>query len=359
MSNHNSGLHNSSNSTSFFDGFVSNSYRYVAVIFLLSVTACTFFVLNTFRADIDVADQGRTYKVLNPVCHDLGYTANITVKDKHYPLHYIHRHTFVFPPPLDNTFLCVPSKNGNKNWGGLFYKLWYGKVLQSDAIDDDDLRGITKKQGYDPYNDHMWMVTRSPYVRLLSTYLEKVLCGPEGCQQHDYKGGFRYFRGNLTFDRFVAKIHSIVLRGRPETRVAPLQRVQRLCEIDHHLCPQATCLFKLKDNRVRILKLEDQGKWFANFTRCFDLTPEDVIGPEWQAHNNQNCFYTPTDDCKDALTPVTNASLPIGGVHGKGAVNLVAAYYTPAAAQMVSYLYEYDFVHLRQKLWDGTPSSLV
>ena len=45
-------------------------------------------------------------------------------KYKHYG------HDFVFPPP-SGVRLCVPQKNGNRNWGTLLHRLWFGTVPET------------------------------------------------------------------------------------------------------------------------------------------------------------------------------------------------------------------------------------
>lgn len=200
----------------------------------------------------------------------------------------------------------------------------------------------------------MWMVTRSPYVRLLSIYIEKVRCGENGCH-HQYFEGFRRFRdrGNISFDEFVTIIYNDVLKQRNPLLVQPIQRVAELCHIDHHLCPQSACLFKLRNHPVRILKLEDQGSWFKDFAECFGVSREKIVGKSWRKFNNQSCFYTPTQDCNDALTVNSHANLTVDNVHGKGAVNQLNVFYTADSAAKVSYLYEYDFNVLNHSTWDG------
>ena len=307
---------------------------------------------NPFRIEFEINKQ---YQTVPEVCSTLGYTKEFTVSEKHRQLHSIHSHTFQFPPPRDNSFLCVPSKNGNKNWGGLFFRLWYGETPESGR-QVTDIMGKFSVYEYDQNLDRMWMVTRSPYVRLLSIYIEKIKCGPAGCH-HQYLEGFERFRhrGNITFEQFVEVLYDDVVKKRDPARVQPIQRTAELCHIDHHLCPQAACLFKLQNNRVRILKLEEQGKWFRDFTKCFGIGVEEVVGKDWIPFSGQPCFYTPNGDCTDALQVDKSAHLISDKVHGKGAVDKLLEYYTPRAAEMATYLYQYDLDMLDQPIWDGKP----
>lgn len=196
------------------------------------------------------------------------------------------------------------------------------------------------------------MVSRSPYVRILSIYIEKVLC-IDTCSSHQYLEGFAHFRplGNITFDRFVDEVYNIVLKGRDAADVKPIQRAVELCHLDHHFCIQSACLFKLRETPVRILRLEEQGRWFANFTRCMGVTPDSIVGEDWTPFSGKGCFYTPTSNCSDALHEDFHERLAVGSVHGKGAADKLYQYYSPRSAELVSYLYEYDLDVLGYRKW--------
>ncbi len=68
--------------------------------------------------------------------------------------------------------MCVPQKNGNRNFGALFHYLNYHRPPRSSMEVD------TKMKAYDrtPVSpcDEVWIVARNPYTRLLSLYLQKV-----------------------------------------------------------------------------------------------------------------------------------------------------------------------------------------
>lgn len=344
-----------------------NACTFLAILILAVFSVVYFFVPYTRLSGgfYYIKEDLFTYhEPLNDACKTLGYTAPLNVKDKYRDLlQRSHRHTFRFPHPMADRYLCVPAKNGNKNWGGLFYRMWFGKVLNSKDIPNEAMVEISYLGSQRAHNRHLryaWMVTRSPYVRLLSAYLEKVYCRAS-CAGHDYIGGFSLFRplGNVTFDEFVSVLYHHVLDGRSAEDVKPLARMRMLCELDHHMCPQSACLFRDTKTPVRILKLEDQGSWFKQFTDCFEIPQSVLQGEQWQAHNHQNCFYTPTGDCQDSLMVTSNSSLTVDGVHGKGAVNFLGNFYTPKSAEMVTYLYEYDFRKLQHSRYDGTMASLV
>ena len=294
-------------------------------------------------------------------CATLGATKNFTVGDKHRKIGDIHKHTFAFPHPLEHNHICVPSKSGNKNWGSLMFKLRFGRVPR-DQQEVDAREHAMQSKTFDEKLDHIWLLHRNPYVRILSTYIEKVLCvDAERCSRHRYQGGFSLFRdkGNITFDQFLNVLKDYTTNGQNITHINPLQRGEALCYLDKHLCIQAAGLFKLRDNSVRALKLEDQGSWYRQFLSCMNIDPDLVVGDDWTSLNGMPCFYTPTGNCDDALKEDDTAELFTDHLHGKGSVDRMGSFYTANAAELATYLYEYDLKMLDYPVWDGvTPFTL-
>lgn len=432
-----------------------------------------------------------------PSCRNLS-SRNISyghpVQDYYVNMHRRSIHVMQFPPPRSNFFLIVPPKSGNHNWKGLIYRLWTDKVPLSwneikDTNNDFDFnpryRLLDEKY-------HMWLLVRNPYVRILSTYLEKVHCsshliGGFISESVEVMHVFRNY-GNLTFEEFVVSLtnHMIfddnrgksgnpkqfldlwvrsggalwtsdpsssdinvqyvsadefsegikknlgllsphnstgirrALRGsdQPSLRktkqaskgkvfmspfsdrgvsywkninypdrivpnsclkrspnvtaalidptgrvrakrfpdasvVSPVERAGRLCTFDHHTCVQAAGLHKQQLGRVQVLRLEEQGMWFRQFSDCMGVKEEYVVGEEWTAFAGKPCFYTPTNSCADAMVKQTKQGLTNGAVHSRDTIDKMSQYYTPLAADLVYYLYEYDFVTLGYKRWNG------
>ena len=77
-------------------------------------------------------------------------------------------HLFRFP--AGGKHLCVPQKNGNRNFGALLHAAWVG----SPPADEKDL--LEHMHRYDLpagklRNGHIYFVARNPYARLLSEFL--------------------------------------------------------------------------------------------------------------------------------------------------------------------------------------------
>ena len=287
-------------------------------------------------------------------CASLGVAKTFSVGEKHRKIGNIHKHTFKFPSPMDHHHICVPAKSGNKNWGALMYKLWFGKVPLDEKVVDGSKHNFQRSH-FDESRDRVWLLHRDPYVRFLSTFIGKVYCVKDCISEHHYYHYYHRFqdRGNITFEAFVDTIYNDVVGTDPSTHLSPLQRGEALCYLDKHLCIQAAGLFKLRDNSVRALKLEDQGSWYRQFLSCMNIDPDLVVGDEWTSLNGMPCFYTPTGNCDDALKAVDNAGLYTDHLHGKGSVDRMADFYTAKIAQKVTYLYEYDLKMLDYPVWDG------
>ena len=240
---------------------------------------------------------------LSEACANLGTPTSVFVSNSYEPVGKLNAHNFQFPSPLDNFLLCVPSKNGNRNWGGLFYKLRYGDVPDNNTVVSDSIHSLQREE-VDRWKDHLWMLTRSPYARMLSTYLDKIWSDDYAHTKHSYPGFFNVFaRRNVTFEEFVERTLEEVLGGKPREQVAPIDRGKALCYMNHHLCLQSACLLKTIGDPVRVLHLEQQSEWFPQFVKCFGIEEEDIIGDEWAKFSYNPCFYTPTDSCEDSLKP--------------------------------------------------------
>ena len=87
--------------------------------------------------------------------------------------------------PLNDHTLCVPQKNGNRNWGALVYYNKHGKPPASaDAL-------LAEMGDRHLYNTHSYpsetttrrdkyVIARNPYARFLSEYLEHHSAGCVG-----------------------------------------------------------------------------------------------------------------------------------------------------------------------------------
>ena len=79
--------------------------------------------------------------------------------------------------PLNDHTLCVPQKNGNRNWGALVYYNKHGKPPESA----DALLAAMEHPHFDNTHSYpsetttrrdKYVIARNPYARFLSEYLE-------------------------------------------------------------------------------------------------------------------------------------------------------------------------------------------
>ena len=125
-------------------------------------------------------------------------------------------HVFSFPTKVRNSegqrpLLCVPQKNGNKQFGGFVFAAWNNKPAISGEGVDRDMKHWEKhylapssRLGQE---SHVYFVARNPYTRILSMYLQKVVnaCisdGQKGCNTHGWHG----IKPTTSFAGFVEEI---------------------------------------------------------------------------------------------------------------------------------------------------------
>lgn len=265
-------------------------------------------------------------------------------------------HLFHFPPKVYNhqgqrPILCVPQKNGNKQFGGLVYATWNKKPPSSGEQVDSDMHRfehghvLTKQTG--KHKEHVYFIARNPYTRILSLYLQKVVnacisTGQKGCTT----GGWKGMHANKTsfpyFVRHVAK---------------KVQEKGSVCLYNVHLCQQVSaCLAPtLEAKEVTILRLEEQSCWFPCLVHQTGMAPS-LLQHGWNKFSASSCYYTATGNCNDMLTfidPSNFTKMATGNVHATGASNKLLQYYTPESADIVSRLYQQDFEILGYPLWDG------
>ena len=71
--------------------------------------------------------------------------------------------------------LCVPQKNGNRDFSLLIYAMTYGAIPQQEMAMDTKLKHAGLSMTTVSTRDTVYVVSRNPYTRLLSLYLDKVL----------------------------------------------------------------------------------------------------------------------------------------------------------------------------------------
>ena len=90
-------------------------------------------------------------------------------------------HRLRFPTQCGRSVLCVPQKNGNRDFGLLIYAMTYGQIPQQEISKREKGKHPDLWMTTVTATDTVYVVSRNPYTRLLSTYLDKVLrCFGEG-----------------------------------------------------------------------------------------------------------------------------------------------------------------------------------
>lgn len=265
-------------------------------------------------------------------------------------------HIFPFPENTRNSrgqrpVLCVPHKNGNKQFGGLLTAAWKGKPVANNArgVYDD----IKKWEVHQLSNkteahreSHVYFIARDPYSRLLSLYLHKVqnACistGQKGCGKEQR---FRGANSKTSFKEFVKRI---------EKR---FEKKKSLGKIEYHLHLQVeNCLTTtLAARQVTILRLEEQSCWFPCLVKQTGVNTT-VLESGWESFSGTSCYYTATGICKDMLQSLDPRSVGVttGNVHATGASTRLLEHYDAETAAIVSRLYADDFRILGYPLWDG------
>ena len=261
----------------------------------------------------------------------------------------VRAHLFTFPDTVRDTkkqypLLCVPQKNGNKEFAELVYVAWRDKPPKTWEEADKDMHRREVHEA-EHKRSHVYFVTRNPYTRILSLYLQKVanscLPGAEGC-----KSGWRGFHKRTTFKAFVEGI---------EQRATSKGS---LCAVNAHLCQQVeSCITTTLDvKEVTAIRLEEQSKWFPCFIQEIGIKPA-LLETGWEnLKNNQSCYYTSTGDCKDMLQSIDPGQVNVttGSFHATGASSAakLREHYDSETAEIVSRLYADDFRILGYPLWN-------
>ena len=266
-------------------------------------------------------------------------------------------HRLRLPAKHGRSVLCVPQKNGNRDFMLLLYALYYGAPPESSAAMDYAL-GVTatSASGKRPLSfstvdagDDVYFVSRNPFARLLSLYLDKVLrcfhvgdrdpeAAPGAHCSHDLlklSGAFDGFeprrrpRDAPSFPRFVALVDNAT-------------RTRDLCALDHHLCTQVSGCALSGAKSVTVLRLEDEADWFPCLARKLGFP--DLAGEGWRKWKAQPCFFAPSGNCGDA--PGAPRAKVVGSVHATDATSKIDDYYDVAAADVARRLYADDFALL-------------
>ena len=269
--------------------------------------------------------------------------------------------------PNSSSVLCVPQKNGNRNFGGLVARLWTGHVPSRAQVLAGDAQAPFDNTTVDGRSDVL-LVARDPRSRLLAFYLHQIVPHDKGeqycrhspaCKQHALSIGFDPNRP----PRFAQFVELVAKRAN--------KRGGDVCFVEHHLCSQVSgCLFGAHVRSTTVLKLEEMPLWYADFAAHVGIGPMELDGDQWLPYTNQSCFYSPQgggclpwDAWPRRVAP--GRSHPGGGsisndsvqwlvaaagrhdpVHPTGASMLVASYYgnvSSATSQLVAALYRDDY----------------
>jgi len=260
-------------------------------------------------------------------------------------------HIFIVPESLRNTegqspLVCVPQKNGNRQFGGLLYAIWNDKPPPSaEAVVEDMKRWEIKKLPSSMNNSHVYFVARNPYTRALSLYLQKVVNDCVSASKYGCQSGYLGMSSETSFKAFVDSV---------EQKVA---RAGSLCAVDHHLCQQVeSCLTTTHvAQEVTIVRLEEQSSWFPCFVQQTGMN-STLLDNGWANFTGQSCYYSATGDCKDMLRSIEPNKVEVmtGDVHATGAskVDRLRVHYDAKTAETISRLYADDFRILGYPLWD-------
>ena len=265
-------------------------------------------------------------------------------------------HFFQLPSPANsqgkNSTICIPQKNGNRNWGGFAFAAWRRRAPASIDAMLKDMRHWERHSLTVDDTIQEYFFARDPYTRLLSLYLQKVVSectsgGQLGCSQ-----GLRYLglSKNTSFAYFVQHVWRLT-EGNP----------RRLCAVDHHLCSQLeSCYSSVSGSgkHILVLRLEEQAKWWPCFVKEVGVDESVLRGVQWLPFSGQECFYSPTGRCSDILTAISDQSqlqIPTGNVHATSASSpeQLAKHYDQHAAWLVTLLYSADLAVLGYSAWNG------
>ena len=260
--------------------------------------------------------------------------------------------------------LCVPQKNGNRNWAGFAYYARHHAppknaeqvlhAMQKEPLFDvgenphGKFRGLVRgrrgrrarRRGgvkkYPPNEKHgyadVYILARNPYARVLSQFLNHKADGcvdssrklSKGEQPEHLKGcdGTRPEPTPQYFERYV----SDSMKERDATTT---------CKRDHHLCSQTlTCAPRCVEGPT-ILKLERQEAWWDGFVNATGVDRSGLVGESWRAFSGGPAFYE--------RPSAAGRATAVGHVHATNATARLAELYTPEAAALVTATYADDF----------------
>ena len=162
-------------------------------------------------------------------------------------------------PNSSSVLLCVPQKNGNRNFGALVARLWTGNVPTNPQLAKIEMAPFDNTTVTD--TNEVLLVARDPRSRLLSFYLHQIYPGSArasycrhspSCQDHARKIGFDPNEP----PRFAQFVELVARRAK--------QRGGDTCFVEHHLCSQVSgCLFGVRVRSTTVLKLEEMPLWYA------------------------------------------------------------------------------------------------
>lgn len=255
-----------------------------------------------------------------------------------------------------NPVLCVPQKNGNKQFSALIYAIWKRRAPKSRVEVDHDFHRWAHHELRRRFakHAHVYFVTRNPYTRMLSMYLQRVVshCITD-TKEHRCKPGWHNISAKTSFKAFLKIV---------EERVA---KKGSLCKESHHLCQQVeSCITTTsRAEKVTQIRLEEQSLWFPCLVKETGMY-EKALTKGWSKFNGaRSCYYTSTGECKDMLQNIdpNNVTIATGSVHATGASSpdLLRQYYDAEALDIVSRLYADDFRILGYPLWDEEALSLL
>ena len=245
-------------------------------------------------------------------------------------------HLFRFP--AGGKHLCVPQKNGNRNFGALLHAAWVG----SPPADEKDL--LEHMHRYDLpagklRNGHIYFVARNPYARLLSEFLNhqvgQCVRGSLGC------AATTNLPANRTgFETWVSTLYQRWLNSGRDT-----------CKLGNkHLCSQLSGCAYPPPACVRVLHLEKQRGWFGCLLRQTAVSSALLVGEAWRPFAGTPCYLPNSTgacvDWADAAASETAESVFVGPVHGTAASNQLDVYYTPLSVHHVSVMYARDIAVL-------------
>ena len=269
--------------------------------------------------------------------------------------------------PNSSSVLCVPQKNGNRNFGGLVARLWTGHVPSRTPELARDAMAPFDNTTVDGRSDVL-LVARDPRSRLLAFYLHQIAPHAKGRRWCRYNPNCKGHARSIGFDpkrppSFAQFVELVAKRAK--------QRGGDVCFVEHHLCSQVSgCLFGAHVRSTTVLKLEEMPLWYADFAAHVGIGPLELDGDQWLPYTNQSCFYSPQGGgCLpwDAWPrrEAPGRSHPGGGgisngsvqwsvaaagrhdpVHPTGASTLVSSYYgnvSSATSQLVAALYRDDY----------------